>query len=561
MRTVKLKLLIVCIIVGCLVAAGPGTAFAKRYFSLLTEEDWGEAMSQNIRPMLPHEWDEYMDQFNNPDNLEGEPYPETTFIPSELYVYTCDPCDTGAGSCEAGEVTGLVMAWGDPLLPKGQYASAWVYDYLEDPDLSNSSVTIQVEPPCGITTISVGLRDINLRIRSWRWKVAAAGAVPPLPPGTLQCSPDPAGMPVRHTITINLAQTGVTAASPQAASYSNYNSPPNPPPSFDITQVQSFVYDEDANFVAASWVPPPGQTDPIPWNYWFNLTVTPNPPVVEGKFFVKWSQPPVRDTVEPNSIYGWDEWSLYYQRPIMADDWKCTDKRPVTDIHWWGSFWGWDIPVPPPVVPQAFHIGVWTDVPVGDPCNLEGFSHPGYLIWQNYCDNWVWEFIGYDKDPWLVSDVNDSCFQFTQLLSQDEWFFQEPNAPWDQDGDPHSAVFWLSISAIYDPCGPDPQYPFGWKTRPHFWNDDAVFIRETKRLNIDWNPPVPPNWPPMWGWEYVSGEELMGPDGVSWDLSFELTTKEPAYEDVPIPGDLNADKVVDLRDVAILANNWLVKAP
>jgi hypothetical protein len=548
MRTVKLKLLIVCIIVGCL-AAGPGTAFAERYFSILTGEDWDEAMMENnIRGMTQPEWDDYMLQFNNPANLEGEHYRDTNFIPPELYVYTCDPCDSGAGSCDAaGKVTGLVMAWGDSQMPDGRYASAWVYDYLEDPDLSNSSVTIQVEPPCGITTISVGLRDINLRIRSWRWNVAATGAVPPLPVGTLQCSPDPvSGLPVRHTITINLAQTGTTAASPQAASYSNYNSPPNPPPPFDITQVQSFVYDEDANYVAGSWVPPPGTTDPNPWNYWFNLTVTPNPPPVEGKFFVKWSQPPVRDTVDPNYIYGWDEWSWYYPGPILADDWECTDERPVTDVHWWGSFWGWDIPVPPPVVPQAFHIGVWTDVPWW--AAPEGFSHPGNLIWENYCDNWVWEFIAYDKDPWQVSDINDSCFQFTQLLSQDEWFFQEPDGPWDTDGDPNSAVFWLSISAIYDPCGPVPKYPFGWKTRPHHWNDDAVFIDDA----------MP--WPPTLGAMWMMGRELWGPME-SWDLSFELTTKEPAYEDDPIPGDLNADRIVNLNDLAILGGNWLATAP
>ena len=205
--------------------------------------------------------------------------------------------------------------------------------------------------------------------------------------------------------------------------------------------------------------------------------------------------------------------------------------------------------MPPPVLPQAFHIGIWTDVPVGDPCNLEPFSHPGTLIWENYCDNWVWEFIAYDRDPWQVGDVNDSCFQFTQLLSQDEWFFQEPNAPWDQDGDPNSAVFWLSISAIYDPCEPDPKYPFGWKTRPHFYNDDAVFIQDA----------MP--WPPTRGATWMSGSEIWGPDGVSWDLSFELTTKEPAYEDDPIPGDLNADKIVNFYDVAILANNWLAAVP
>lgn len=752
MRTVKSKLLVVCIVVSCLMAAGPDTAFADRYFSILTGEDWDEAvMEENIRPMQSQEWDDYMLQFNDPNNLEGEPYPETTFLPpSDLYVY--DSGDEGVG---------LVMAWGNSQMPEGQYASAWVYEYGEDPDLSNSSVTIQVEPPCGITTISVGLRDINLRIRSWRWNVAAVGVVPPLPLGTLQCSPDPiTGMPIRHTITINLAQTGVTAATPQAASYSNYNSPPNPPPTFDITQVQSFVYDEDANFVAGSWVPPPGLTDPKPWNYWFNLTVTPNPPPGEGKFFIKWSQPPV--LIDPHAerpvFNGWDERSDYNIPPIVADDWLCQDDRPVTDIHWWGSLIGWDLPLPPLIMPKAFHIGIWTDVPV-DPGDPMSYSHPGTLIWENYCDNWVWNFAGYDKAPtapgqliadnptitytgtgetfgwsnewwfrggttaailtfngintalisgnhvfvnfnlgvtnhmngdfgldglvditinpgsatsYTVTDVlfdnldptnvignwpgtgtglcphttetyettasllvhknniqagtlvikihrspdnldnspaapcgmhpidtstspptvplgcydfddahtvhinvratdatgtvaangevtildaitpgneKETCFQFTQLLSQDEWFYQEPS-----DDPDNPTIYWLSIAAIYNPGDQDNPnfYPWGWKTRPHFFNDDAV------RIIHAMNPLDGTLWPPTLtiGSNWMDGGPIFFPTkDDTWDLAFELTTNEG------LSADVYRDGIVNFKDLAVLANQWLMTVP
>jgi len=34
-------------------------------------------------------------------------------------------------------------------------------------------------------------------------------------------------------------------------------------------------------------------------------------------------------------------------------------------------------------------------------------------------------------------------------------------------------VYWLSIGAIYDGA-PEPDFPWGWKTRPHFYHDDAV---------------------------------------------------------------------------------------
>lgn len=58
---------------------------------------------------------------------------------------------------------------------------------------------------------------------------------------------------------------------------------------------------------------------------------------------------------------------------VLADDWFCVDKRPVTDIHWWGSFLGWSQGDRPPEAPTAFHIGIWTDVREG----------PGNNIWPS----------------------------------------------------------------------------------------------------------------------------------------------------------------------------------
>ena len=167
------------------------------------------------------------------------------------------------------------------------------------------------------------------------------------------------------------------------------------------------------------------------------------------------------------------------QYPIMADDWKCEDDRPVTDIHWWGSFKGWTQPILPPILPSAFHIGIWTDVPDPNPTNPADWSHPGTLVWENMCDSSVWNFAGYDVDPRIGDpnwQENETCFQWAQFLSQDEWFRQAPM----EDGSPN--VYWLSISAVY-PAGTNFQDPnlylWGWKTRPHMFNDDAVRITQT----------------------------------------------------------------------------------
>jgi len=455
------------------------------------------------------------------------------FQSGTVYVY-----GGGGGGGLNPEDAGLVMAWGELGLPSGNYSSAWEYDYLLDPDLSNSTITVTVTPPqfgaAGqINAVSFGIKDINGNIRSWWWSCPA---------------PIPWNAPT--TIKIDTSKVGVAAANPVATGFANN-------PAFNIKNSQFFIVDENFKWIFGQMpVPPPGQPQfGVMWNYWHNLIVTHNLPSsgANSKNFIKWSQPPVVLAEEPGMIIGWDERSLYWQHPIMADDWKCSDKRPITDIHWWGSFIGWTQPTLPPVLPTAFHIGIWTDVPKGaDP--QHPFSHPGKLIWENYCTNWVWNFAGFDKDPQGRPErVNEACFQFNQLLSQDEWFYQEPMA----DGMPN--VYWLSISAIY-PQEQQMQFPFGWKTRPNFYNDDATrigMVIDPTGLNI---------WPPVIGSQWSNGMPIEYPAGTSWDLAFELTTNEPAYTDNPIPGDITGpvgipDKVVDLLDFALMASHWLETAP
>ncbi|MHC4648500.1 MAG: DUF7901 domain-containing protein [Planctomycetota bacterium] len=461
---------------------------------------------------------------------------------SDLYLYE---------SNEPPNVSGLVMYWGEGM-PDGNYAAAWKYVYEQDPDLSNCILSVTVEPPCGMQIVSLGLRDISGNIRAWYWRVAPVPGPPP--PGMIQCSP--AVGQGATTIRINLSQTGVNAATPTANSYSSN-------PGFDIRSVSDITFDEDNNFIGTTQAPAPGSGIVASWNYWYNLTVTPgNPPVTGGlssKYWIKWSQRPVVDDPNlPNIFIGWDEYSNYNWRPLVADDWLCTDDRPITDIHWWGSYFWWTQPTAPPVLPQAFHIGIWTDVPAGmDPCFP--FSHPGILIWENICDNYVWSFAGYDTFPGLDPNIPmETCFQFNQLLSEDEWFYQDPNAPWDTD--PRGTVYWLSIAAIYGPAQPWTPFQWGWKTRKPSWNDDAVVIWDVQIL-FDWPGPLPPpNWPPTVGAStFANGTPIEFPAGTSWDMAFELTTNQPGPND--LIADLNGDGVVDFKDLAKLANEWLKGSP
>jgi hypothetical protein len=313
-------------------------------------------------------------------------------------------------------------------------------------------------------------------------------------------------------------------------------------PGFNIAQVQFFDVDENFNYIFGQQpAPPPGGGIPgRAWNYWTNLTVTKNT-AAKKWFYIKYSQPPVViDEGQPPKINGWDEIS-YYGSPgqIMADDWPCNDNRPITDIHWWGSFVGWTQPHLPPVLPTAFHMGIWTDVPDPDPLNPQDYSHPGKLIWENTCTSWSWNFAGSDVDPRPNGLENEACFQFTQLLDEDDWFYQKPD---------ENQVYWLSIAAIYTQQQP-PQLinPWGWKTRPHKFNDDAVRITGASL------------WLPVIGAVYNVGVPIQlpvwpDPQGVSWDLAFELSTNEPK---APASADLDYSGFVDLADFAIFATQWL----
>jgi hypothetical protein len=511
---------------------------ATPYFLIDSEMEWNEILAaplteNHIRPANDIDWFEYMIQ--RQDYLVDGELPEPSFfLPPDLYVYEGDPADPNTP-----DDAGLVMAWGEPTLPENNYTSGWFFEYGLDPDLRNCTLTLSAHPPAAIVMISFGLTDINGNQCSWTWNIPAN--IPAAPPAT--------------TITINTSNVpalGVNSSVPAAASFS-YN------PAFDMSKVASVFINETFHNAPGVFPPPApgGGTLSFYWNAWGSLQVTPNNGgggggvVANTKSFIKYSQPPVTLEEDPGMIIGWDEPSVYIPAmpPMMADDWVCMDERPITDIHWWGSFLGWTQPtITAAIMPKAFHIGIWTDVPKGADPLFPDFSHPGVLVWENYCDSFAWNFAGYDLDPRLQTE-NEACFQFNQLLSQDEWFRQPPPDPAEPN-----RIYWLSIAAIYDPQFP-PRYPWGWKTRKHIFNDDAVRI-----FQVD-NPAGTSPWPPgplvVDQSTFANGVPVEYPDGISWDLAFELTTNEqpPCFK---LQADLNHDCIVDLLDLDILASQWLM---
>lgn len=485
------------------------------YIVIDTFPQWEVAVQDGlVGPVEIGEWNDYMQQWET----YGDPciYPDNVGLTPDFSAYPGNPCTSDNEPASAG----AVMAWAGPGIPTGVYGAGWKLKYPSDPDMTNTIVTVTVLPPCdpGISTVSFGMKEADGDIRAWYWDV----------PGTVPCG-------VATTITIDTSILGVNAGTPVATSWMNN-------PGFDITQVLELIFDENAIWLGGTSVPPPGTTVARAWNYWYDLTVTPK--LVKTIGPLKWSQPPKE--LDPGRFLGWDEESVRYWPPLMADDWHCKDQRPVTDIHWWGSHLGWIDSNDPPLMPIGFHFGIWTDVPVGaDLVSNVNFSHPGEMIWEHECYDYHREFVAYDKDPRGSPvgepEVHDSCFQYYCDLPESVWFYQKPSA------DGHGTIYWLSIAAIYQ-SGMDPEYPWGWKTRPHFFQDDAVRIRTLEEGGAA-------GWPPSVGAKFLTGQPIEYPDGVSWDLAFELTTNKT---DPPPFIDSNFDGVYDFFDFAFDAQWWLV---
>ncbi len=233
-----------------------GNVWAAAYFQLESAENWQMALDEGrIQAMTESQWEGYMEQWRN--TTGSEPYPENIFMPPRLYVME--------GNDTSLEGPGLVMMWAAPVDSPGlvqSLSSAFLYDYGLDPDLSNSTITITVKAPRfdlngnQINAVSLGIRDVNGRIRAWYWLVGPAAA------------PIPWNVPTQ--ITIDTSIPGIGAATPLANGFTTH-------PLFDITQSQCIIFDENARWVGGSApIPPPGQVDPMPWNYWRNLMVSPN---------------------------------------------------------------------------------------------------------------------------------------------------------------------------------------------------------------------------------------------------------------------------------------------
>ncbi|MBM4019397.1 MAG: PEP-CTERM sorting domain-containing protein [Planctomycetes bacterium] len=187
---------------------------------------------------------------------------------------------------------------------------------------------------------------------------------------------------------------------------------------------------------------------------------------------------------------------------VLADDFPCYQRGPITDIHIWGS-WLYD-----QVNPNAvFKLSIHDDVPAGvDPNML--WSHPGQLRWQEF-----FQPTQYIAKPWGTTleerfyEPNTQQFiGFDFTVWQYNFFPLEPFVQEGMDDTGKPRVYWLDVTCILPP---DTAEVFGWKTSMEHWNDDAVF-------GDTYDPAVPPYY---WRELFI--------DGYSRDMAF-VITPEPA---------------------------------
>jgi len=246
--------------------------------------------------------------------------------------------------------------------------------------------------------------------------------------------------------------------------------------------------------------------------------VEPGKPPVDH---LKWSQPPLErnPVLEPPVSCGWDE-PAYASRllvilnatwNLVADDFRCFGSMPVTSVHWWGSYHNWKGSAAPRAKPESWKIGFWSNVPAD---SRYTFSRPGKLLWVvNVAPTRVEEEkVATDLFPQKPSDT---AFQYLLKLQPNEYFWQDRYLTDTQD-----RTFWISITASYTGI-PEPENPWGWKTRPESWMDAAVkaeFRRDDLRAGFSLDPTT----------AQPIANSLVCQQSSTYDMAFELDTN-PEY--------------------------------
>ncbi|MFH1615770.1 MAG: DNRLRE domain-containing protein [Planctomycetota bacterium] len=293
----------------------------------------------------------------------------------------------------------------------------------------------------------------------------------------------------------------------------------------------------------------------------FAITTTPEgnepnePPLKPAVPHLKWSQPPIE--IEPTNrvpVYcGWDEETWMYETAgmeykVVADDFRCVGEMPITSIHWWGSFWDYQGQVLPAILPDAWQFTFYTNVPANN--SQTYFSRPemvvkSFVIPANRVEV---QWVGYDSFPDMPGDT---CWQWFVKLYETEYFRQR-----DFTGMTDDEIYWISITPIYSM---PPYDPYGWKTRPEHWMDDAVtfYLPEppVEGMIVD---PLTTGMHPIeaQGQSFdVSFEFDTDPNYIKWEQAYDGFRRWAHYEDEPSMA-IDDGTGVEPQIIRLVADDW-----
>ncbi|MFH1373702.1 MAG: hypothetical protein ABII79_07905 [bacterium] len=149
-------------------------------------------------------------------------------------------------------------------------------------------------------------------------------------------------------------------------------------------------------------------------------------------------------------------WDVEFASSRLADDWLCTETGPVTDIHFWIS-WYQDMVQPI----GDIRIGIWSNNPSGP----LGWSQPNVLLWDRIFTASDITIVEWEPDLQGWYDPSSGGYLPDNHMRRFQINIEEiPQPHIQQDG----VIYWLEID-----FGP---LPFiGWKESEPHWNDAAVF--------------------------------------------------------------------------------------
>ncbi len=191
--------------------------------------------------------------------------------------------------------------------------------------------------------------------------------------------------------------------------------------------------------------------------------------------------------------FGWDVAVNTVSPPppaAVADDWRCTETGPVSDIHIWFSMRADATPIP-----SLMAFTIWSDIPAAG----TNYSRPGTLLWNNVFGpaDYTIRPYGSGDQGWL--DPNNRI-----VAPADHFMIWQLNLTLNPAIVPFvqqmGSNYWLGVN--FEPLWGDA----GWKTSLNHFNDDAVW------------------------WDFQTGtwQELRDPlTGQSLDMAFVITTPEP----------------------------------